>query len=250
MKSPSPAPAFNSGRGTTTLNEPFSRYMDTGLLLSSTGSTGDHRSWFIFGARTETPPTTGSATYLGRFLARAYRADDPNRSHRQRITGAMRLVANFDLNQLQGTIDAIRKRNYTGTLTDWPTSSFEITDGRIQGGQFTATLIGNDSDPDASFDESLKGFTGSILGEFYGPNADEIGGVVSAERDAVGQEYGRVLYGYVNGKNIEPYSEAAAATGLYPLSGRVFGSGTKVLIVMAHGRASGGGPSDYMYQYA
>ena len=242
--------SFGFWSWTTTLNEPFSRYMDSALLTTRSLTADQFRSWFIFGARTETSPTTGSATYLGRFLARAYRADDPRRSERQRITGAMRLVANFDLNQLQGTIDAIRNRDGSGTRTDWTTSSFEITDGRIQDGQFAATLIGRDSDPNTSFDDSLKGFTGSVLGEFYGPNADEVGAVVSAERVSVGPEYGRILYGYVEGKNIEPYSQAAVATGLHPLSGRVFGSGKKALIVMAHGLVSGGGPSHYMYQYA
>lgn len=237
---------------TQTRNEPFSQYMDSALLGRRLVGTEQHRAWFIFGARTETVPPTGSATYRGRFEARAYRADNPDHDERQHITGAMRLVANFDLNQLQGTIDAIRKRNrdYRGTATDWTTSSFQITDGRIANGQFTATLIGKDSDPNASFDESLKDFTGSILGEFYGPNADEVGAVVAAERTAVGAEFGRSLYGYVAGKNIEPFRHEAATTGLEPLAGRVYGSGTKALIVMLHGTVSSGGPSDYMYRRA
>lgn len=234
---------------TETRNEPFSRYMDS-AYLGRDSATGQHRAWFIFGARTRAVPPTGSATYRGRLEARAYRADNPDHDERQHITGAMRLVANFDLSQLQGTIDAIRNTNDAGTRTDWPTSSFEITDGRIANGQFTATLLGKDSDPNASFDESLKDFTGSILGEFYGPDADEIGAVVAAERTTVDTEYGRSLYGYVVGKNIEPFTDEARATGLHPLSGRVFGTGTKALIVMAHGTVSSGGPSDYMYRHA
>lgn len=236
---------------TATRNEPFSRYMDS-AYLGRASDTGQHRAWFIFGARTNTLPSTGRAEYLGRFEARAYRSDDPDHVERQHITGAMRLVANFDMNQLHGVIDAIRKRNRSvgGTPTDWPTSSFDLTDGRIVNGQFTATLIGKDSDPDASFDESLKDFTGSILGEFYGPNADEVGAVVTAEREAVGAEHGRSLYGYFVGKNIEPFRHEAAATGLTPLAGRVYGNGTKALIVMLHGTVSAGGPSHYMYRRA
>ena len=236
---------------TETRNEPFSRYMDSAYLGRASDS-GQHRAWFVFGARTETLPPTGGAIYRGRFEARAYRANDPDHAQRQHITGALRLVANFDLNQLHGAIDAIRSRNVdvTGTATDWPTSSFEIAGGRIANGQFTATLIGKDSDPNASFDDSLKDFTGSILGEFYGPDADEIGAVVAAERPAFGPEYGRSLYGYVVGKNIEPFAGEARATGLHPLTGRVFGNGRKALIVMAHGTVSSGGPSDYMYRRA
>ena len=234
---------------TETRNEPFSQYMDSAYLGHAL-DTGQHRAWFIFGVRTHTLPSTGSATYLGRFEARAYRSDNPDHDERQHITGAMRLVANFDMNKLHGAIDAIRNTDYTRTRTDWPNSSFEITDGRIVNGQFTGTLVGKDSDPDVSFDESLKDFTGSIVGEFYGPNADEVGAVVAAERDTVGSEHGRSLYGYVVGKNVEPFAGEAIATGLHPLSGRVYGSGTKTLIVMNHGDVSSGGPSDYMYRYA
>ena len=236
---------------TDTRNEPFSRYMDS-AYLGRASNTGQHRSWFIFGVRTNALPSTGSAEYLGRFEARAYRSDNPDHNERQHITGAMRLVANFDMNQLHGVIDAIRKRTRDGEgiPTNWSTSSFELTDGRIVNGQFTATLIGKDSDPNATFDESLKDFTGSILGEFYGPDADEVGAVVTAERGAVGQEYGRSLYGYVVGKNIERFRDEAAATGLEPLAGRVYGTGTKALIVMLHGTVSSGGYGDYMYRRA
>ena len=114
---------------------------------------------------------------------------------------------------MQGEIDAVR---HTETRSEWTTSSFEIADGRIKDGQFTATLIGRDSDPNTSFDESLRGFTGAILGEFYGPGADEVGGVVSAQRDEAGDDHDRVLYGYIDGKNVEELAAAARASGLHP----------------------------------
>ena len=234
-------------------NRDFSQYMDSAFLSRSTVP-GQHRAWFIFGARTDTLPSTGRATYLGRLEGRAYKADDHDNSVRQHITGAMRLVANFDLNEVNGKIDAIRKHlgTLSGAAADWRTSSFEITDGRIVNGQFTATLTGKDTDPDASFDESLKDFTGWILGEFYGPNANEVGAVVSAERAGDGPEsHGRNLYGYVVGKNIEDFREEAARVGLEPLSGQAYGNGGKALIVMLHGTVSRSlGPSDYMYHRA
>ena len=55
-------------------------------------------------------------------------------------------------------------------------SSFKITDGRIVNGQFTATLTGMDSNPNAPLDRSVRGYLGAILGEFYGPGAEEVGG--------------------------------------------------------------------------
>ena len=223
--------------------EGFLRYMDT-LLLNPHFQDDSYRMWFVFGVRTETPPSTGSATYLGRFQARTYKASDPDRQLRSTMTGAMRLVANFDMNELQGEIGAIR---HTEASSEWTTSSFEIANGRIKDGQFTATLIGRDSDPNTSFDESLRGFTGALLGEFYGPGADEVGAVVSAQRDEAGDDHDRVLYGYIGGKNVEELAAAARASGLHPLSGRLYGNGKDALIVLAHGDVGPNSPSDYLY---
>ena len=67
--------------------------------------------------------------------------------------------------------------------SDWPeTTYFSIDDGQIVNGQFTATLTGGDSNANAAMDESLAGYEGSVLGEFYGPAAEEVGGVFTASR--------------------------------------------------------------------
>ena len=76
------------------------------------------RSWFVFGTRADSLPA-GSATYLGRFHARSYQADDPARSERHTLTGAVRLVANFDMRNLQGTINGIRSTDSSGNSSDW-----------------------------------------------------------------------------------------------------------------------------------
>ena len=65
-----------------------------------------------------------------------------------------------------------------------PTSCFTITDGKIENGQFTATLTGDDSADEAtvsSFD-SVRGIIGTITVRFFGPNAEGLGGAVSASR--------------------------------------------------------------------
>ena len=72
--------------------------------------------------------------------------------------------------------------------------------GRIVNGQFTATLRGVDTDPDAPNDASLRGFSGAILGEFYGPGAEELGGVLNATRDLTGEDNDRTLTGFIGGK--------------------------------------------------
>ena len=81
--------------------EGFLRYMDA-LLLNPSFQDDTYRMLFVFGVRTETPPSTGSATYLGRFRARTYKTSDPDRQLRSTMTGAMRLVANFDMNEFAG----------------------------------------------------------------------------------------------------------------------------------------------------
>ena len=165
---------------------------------------GAPRTSFVFGVKTENLPDMGSAVYHGRFRADSYKTTDPSIDQRQRYHGAVRLVANFDMSELDGRVYSVR-----GTAPGesrsaaWPTSGFTITDGQIQNGQFTATLTGVDSDPEASFDASVRDFMGQILGEFYGPDAEEIGGVVTAARDVEGTENDRVLAGFIGDERVE-----------------------------------------------
>ena len=156
-------------------------------------------SWFVFGVSNEDLPM-GAATYHGTLSTNTWVTDDPSSDLRQRISGTMRIVANFDMRALEGRVYRIHGTEPGDRArTVWPTSSFTLTDGRIVNGQFTATLTGVDSDPNAPLDESVGGFMGHVLGEFYGPIAEEVGGVVSATRDLPGTTDDRVLYGFIGG---------------------------------------------------
>ena len=121
------------------------------------------RMWFVFGVRTEALPM-GTATYHGRFNARTWETANGDINQRQRISGTVRIVANFDMRALKGRIYRVRGTPREGESTvraDWPTSSFILKNGRIVNGQFTATLTGMDSDPNTPLDESVKGFHGA-----------------------------------------------------------------------------------------
>ena len=158
---------------------------------------------FVFGVRTENLPM-GTATYHGELDTRTWKTTDPDIDQRQFIAGTMRIVANFDMRALEGRVYRIRGIEPGGdSRSTWPTSSFTLTNGRIVNGQFTATLTGVDSDPNTPLDESVRGFMGHVLGEFYGPNAEEVGGVVSATRDVAGTADDRVLYGFIGGRKID-----------------------------------------------
>ena len=157
------------------------------------------RTRWVFGVRNEALPM-GTATYHGRIYSETWLTTDSNSNWQQRISGTVRIVANFDMRALEGRIYRIRgSEPGDRARTVWPTSSFTLTNGRILNGQFTATLTGVDSDPNIPLDESVRGFIGHLLGEFYGPNAEEIGGVVSATRDVAGTADDRVLSGFIVG---------------------------------------------------
>ena len=141
------------------------------------------RTSFVFGVRNEDVPM-GTATYHARFRTRTWETANVDMDQRQRIRGVMRIVANFDMRALMGRVYGIEgtpRGAGSADRVDWPTSSFTLTDGRIVNGQFTATLTGLDSDPNTPLDESVRGFIGHVLGEFYGPNAEEVGGVGKRE---------------------------------------------------------------------
>ena len=185
------------------------------------GISGSERFWFVFGARTPDAavPGAGSAGYEGWLYANTYDAGNPSNSQRQRLYGHMKVAANFDLGKLEGVIRNIRGTQpgaAGSTNVPWPTSSFAITDGRFVNGQFTATLTGRDSNPDPSLGQSAAGFVGSILGELYGPNADEMSAVLTATRDVADDAHDRVLEGYVYSKRVPgPHSDdAPLSTGV------------------------------------
>ena len=195
------------------------RYFDAhGLSHWTVEEEVSRRFVFVFGARTRAAdlPSTAAAVYNGRAYADSYSTTDPSNGRRQRLNGNLRLVANFDLSTLTGRISGISGTDPGETDgRGWPGNRFEITDGRIVNGQFTATLTGVDADPDAPLDRSLRGFVGDVLGEFYGPAAQEVGGVLNAVRDVEGGENDRVLSGFIGGrKTANPDDDMPLSVGV------------------------------------
>ena len=169
------------------------------------GGTGD-RNYFSYGARTDAASLpTGSAIYEGIVTADTHLRTDPTRPHREQMKGILRLAANFDDSTLDGMILGIRARTRNSNDDGWnertalpDTTHFEIADGQIVDGQFSATLTGVDSNSNATPQETVSGYEGGILGEFYGPGAEEVGGVLNASRQD------RVIGGVFAGKQVGP----------------------------------------------
>ena len=160
------------------------------------------------GARTEAANMpAGTATYYGRARADSWLKDEPGSNpNRQRIDGALRLTADFAGSTLDGRITDIQVRKGNESSTDWPETTYlAIDEGQIVDGQFTAKLTGMDSNANAPMDESLSGYKGDVLGEFYGPAAEEVGGVFNASRDD------RVMIGWLGGAQLNPDRLAGSA---------------------------------------
>ena len=130
------------------------------------------RNYMSYGARTDTSGLpAGEAAYVGSMRGYTYPRDSHSRARRDRMQGGMRLTADFDAGTLDGLILGISVRR-PGESEDSPlpdTTWFEIGNGRIVDGQLAATLTGRDSNAAAAMDDTVRGYEGGVLGEFYGP---------------------------------------------------------------------------------
>ena len=143
------------------------------------------RNFLVYGARSDGGDLpAGSASYIGPMWVQSYLSDNPSRDYRDRMRASMRVTADFDESTLEGMAFGIRMRKAGeraySRLSD--TTYFVIGSGRIVDGQFTATLTGADSNENAPMDETVRGYEGNVLGEFYGPAAEEVGAVLNASR--------------------------------------------------------------------
>ena len=169
-----------------------------------------HGSWnrlgyslyMTYGARTEYEGLpAGIATYAGRMSADSFSRDNPSiNTGRSYFLGRLNLTADFEDGTVEGRINRIwvRRPGASGFTALPDTTLFDIESGRIGNGQFTATLKGDDSDENASADQTVLGYEGDILGEFYGPAAEEVGGVLNAVSD----KHNSVLSGWFGGRQL------------------------------------------------
>ena len=174
------------------------QYLD--IYGSGTRTTGTrNRQHLTFGARTDAANLpVGRATYAGSFNAENHPAEYESLQTRSFLWGEWRLTADFSASTLRGDIGNVRVQGPGDSRYRYLpyTTSFRIENGQIVDGQFTASVSGIDSDPNAPQDRTLAGFEGDVLGEFYGPAAEEAGGVLRATRDSDN----RVLLGSFGGK--------------------------------------------------
>ena len=165
-------------------------YFDiNGWTLSRWGDTFEGVS--VYGARTrpENLPT-GSATYEGRITSRIWEGDDPGYpSGQTRVQGALALNADFDNSRIDGLIDGLETQpadNSTSYEAMAVGNTIDISNGVIADGRFNADWAGNDTDANSALEDSIRDFAGTMMGEFYGPAAEEVGGVMGGSRSRHG----------------------------------------------------------------
>ena len=154
-----------------------------------------------YGARTRADDMpSGSATYYGRIAGDMWDGDDPDfPSGITGVHGDLTLEANFDASLISGRVDGIHVRPEVSG--DWPglplgeSNSLDISNGRIVGSWFDADWAGVDTDAGSALENSVRGFAGTIEGEFFGPNAEEAGGVIGGHRSATATTPAQYIHG-------------------------------------------------------
>lgn len=154
-----------------------------------------------YGVRTPSEPLSalGSASYEGNILGNTWDTGDPNRrSGSELLRGALSLSADLDTGDIGGQITDFRRFDRDAANAGWETladtNEIDIV-GSIVDGRFTADWQGHDSG-DMPVEVSVRGFTGTMLGEFYGPAGEEAGGVLRGHRDATATTPEQIFNGF------------------------------------------------------
>ena len=166
---------------------------------------------FTYGLRTRPDNLpAGSATYEGSITADVWEGNEAEwPDDRTSVSGALTLDADFDTSEIMGQIDnlATQVADFSSPSEPMPAGNLiAISNGVIDSGQFTADWTGNGPTNVAAL-ETVNGFDGTLLGEFYGPAAEEVGGVMSGQRAATGTAPEQYFTGVFGGRQQAPDGE-------------------------------------------
>ncbi len=169
-----------------------------------------HDGRLVYGVRTEPENLpSGTASYSGQFSAHVI--NDVNRPkyryNRTALWGPLSLEADLGTLTVTGEVSGLWMRATPEDGDGWTelseTTSIAISGGDISGGRFVASWAGQDTDPDNPNATSTRGFSGAMIGDFYGPNAEEVAGVINGQRAAAGGNPGQVVFGVFGAEKAE-----------------------------------------------
>ena len=172
----------------------------------------------VYGVRTGADLPMGTVSYAGNFFGRFHSTTGhpswtpPERfgpgatGNRRALWGRIHLEADLDDLTVSGNVDTLWMQSVRTRVDDdnvlpgeWSelpdTTSIAISEGSIAGGRFVTTWAGRDTDPTNPAETSARGFAGDIVGDFYGPSAEEAAGLFNGSRAATGTTPGQVIWG-------------------------------------------------------
>ena len=181
-------------------------YFDINRWGAGTAGFNGIRGYSTYGARTLPENLSGHVVYTGHVHAEWWDADNPKWNTQTWLRGSLHLEADLDDREIAGQIDELLTRP-PGITEYQPLADgnvIDIANTPIDDARFTADWVGNDPNMDAAPGDTIRGFSGTLLGEFYGPAAEEIGGVLSGRRDATDSTPEQFLIGGFHGSQSEP----------------------------------------------
>ena len=144
----------------------------------------------VYGNRTEVADLpAATASYDGRMFGFGYPSDNPDSSAQSSMRGSLTLMADFANSDVTGRIHDIKMRETPTSQYEGSNGELAISNGVISGNEFTADVAGSVSSGTVDAD---------MTGQFFGPAAAEVGGVVSGEYTEPGETI--LLHGFFGGK--------------------------------------------------
>ena len=181
-------------------------YFDVNGWSAGSVPFNQRRGYSTYGVRTPHGNLSGRATFAGQVQGEIWNADNPAWNTQTWLRGTLHLEANLDDGEIAGQINELQTRppGVSGYHPLADGNVIDIASTPIDDAQFAADWVGVDPNVDAAPGETIRGFSGTILGEFYGPAAEEIGGVLSGRRDATDSTPEQFLIGGFHGSQSEP----------------------------------------------
>ena len=190
----------------------YNAYYNVLELDAPSGDGNNVRILFSFGARTpaEGMPK-GTATYYGWLSVDTWNADDADHELFRQYDGDLTLAADLSDSSMSGSVNRMRYKLDGGSRSDMSEDNrLDITNGRIVNGRFVADWQGQG--PEGGIADTVRGLEGQILGEFYGPGAEEVAGVVNGQRAATGSDSGQTVHGQFSGSRDDGVIDVSGPT--------------------------------------
>ena len=199
---------YQAGPWTFSTSNPLNQSYFRAVGWYSGGDDVFYQGHAVYGVSTEPENLpTGSASYAGYMVGNMFDNDGNSprwATHRRGIWGELTLEADFDDSTVTGEVNGLFFRDTIENGAAWEdlpdTTSIDIADGDIVGSRFTADWSGHDTDANNPAAASVRGFEGDMLAEFYGPNAEEVGGVFNGHRAVTATTPEQFVSGILGGK--------------------------------------------------